>query len=135
MLNERVLNSVGKHNYNEYMLLTDGSKIDDILDSKSPVFEMYKYKDRLIDKGVGQNITFNELEELLKDNDDIGLKQSLEHIFLDYLTDSEFKIVKDMLVNHKGGWSFNRLLEIHKRYKYYRIFSILTIDYESWLNC
>ena len=57
VINKRMLESVGRENYNEYMLLTGGEEIDSILDSKNPVFEMYKYKDMLIDKGIGQNVT------------------------------------------------------------------------------
>lgn len=124
IVNERVLNSVGECNYNEYMLLTDGKEIDKILDSNNPVYEMYKYKDILIDKGIGQDITINMN----------NLKQSLENIFLDYLTDNEFKTVEDMLDKHINGWSINRLLDIHKKHKYDRIFSILTIKYENWLK-
>ncbi len=123
-INQRVLESVGKENYNEYMLLTGGKKINEILDSNNPVYEMYKYKDRLIDKGVGQNVTV----------DMNNLKQSLKSIFLDYLTDSEFKTVKNMLDKHIGGWSFDRLLDIHKKHKYHRLFSLLTIKYEDWLT-
>ena len=124
MLNQRVLNSVGECNNNMYMLLTNEEEIDEILDSRNSVYEMYKYRDKLLDKQMLDDI------KITVDN----LKESLENIFLDYLTDSEFKIVKNMLINHIGGWNIDRLLEIHKKHKYKRIFSILTIKYEDWLT-
>ena len=120
--NSRVLESIGEYNYNEYMLLTNGKEINSILNSRSPVFEMYKYRDTLLDKQKDISIDMN------------NLKQSLEQIFLDYLTDSEFEMIKDILINHILGWNLNRLLEIHKKYKGYRIFRILSINYKDWLN-
>jgi hypothetical protein len=123
-INQRVINSVGRSNYNEYMLLTEGKELDSILNDYSPVFQMYNYRDKMLDEQDIDNvkITINDL------------KQSLEQIFLDYLCDSEFKIVKDMLVNHINGWNIEKLLEIHKKHKYYRIFRLLTTDYNNWLN-
>ena len=121
-INERILDSVGRQNYGMYILLTDGKEIDSILNSKNPIFEMYKYRDMLLDNQEDICINMN------------NLKQSLEQIFLDYLSNNEFEIVKNMLDNHIGGWDINRLLEIHKRYKYHRIFSLLTINYKDWLT-
>ena len=132
-INERVLNSVGKENYNEYMLLTNGREIDKILDNRSPVYQMYEYKKELLNKGIGQDITVDVLKELLKNNNDIELKKDLEKVFLDYLTKNEFKIVRDIIVNHKSGWNIDRLIGIHKQHKYDRVFSLLTIKYEDWL--
>ena len=43
-VNQRVLNSMGKYNYNQYMLITGGKEIDDILDSRNSVFELYNYR-------------------------------------------------------------------------------------------
>lgn len=111
-VNLRVLNSVGEENYGMYILLTNGKEIDSILDSRSPIFELYKYRDKLLDRGIGQNVSID------MDN----LKQSLEQIFLDYLTDSEFEMIKDILDNYISGWTIDRLLEIHKKHKYRRIF-------------
>lgn len=133
VINKRVLESVGKENYDEYMLLTDGKEIDEILNSNNPVFEIYKYRDRILDK---QNkVSIDKLKELLKNNDDIKLKESLEQIFMDYLSEGSFKIIKDILISHTNGWNISRLLDIHKKHKYNRIFSILTIKYEDWLKC
>ena len=123
VINERVLNSVGKCNYNEYMLLTNGKEIDEILDNNSPVYEMYKYKDKLLDSQKDIAIDMN------------NLKRSLENVFLDYLTDKEFKTVKDILDKNIGGWDIKKLLNIHKQHKYNRIFSLLTIKYNDWLKC
>jgi hypothetical protein len=106
------------------MLLTDGKEINSILDDYSSVYQMYNYRHKLLDKQVIDNI------KITSNN----LKQSLEQIFLDYLSDGSFKTVKNILVNHINGWNINRLLEIHKKYKYHRIFSLLTINYEDWLT-
>jgi hypothetical protein len=124
IVNERILNSVGRQNYDMYMLLTDGKEINSILDDYSSVYQMYNYRHKLLDKQVIDNI------KITSNN----LKQSLEQIFLDYLSDGSFKTVKNILVNHINGWNINRLLEIHKKYKYHRIFSLLTINYEDWLT-
>jgi hypothetical protein len=134
MLNERILNSVGRQNYEIYMVITNGKEIDEILDSCSSVFELYKYRDKLLDEEVGQDITSDELEEFLQDDNDIGLKQKLENLFLESLSKSTFKIVKNMLVNHTFGWNIERLIEIHKRHKYYRIFRLLSIEYNDWIS-
>ena len=134
MLNQRVLNSVGEVNYNEYMLLTSGKEIDSILDSHSPVFKIYKYRDMLLNRGIGQDINVDELEELLKNNKDNELKIQLEQLFLNYISTNDFKIIKDILVNNMFGWNINRLVEIHKKHKGYKIFRILSIEYKDWLN-
>ena len=133
-INQKVLNSIGSTNYNEYMLLTKGKEVDSILDDYSPVFQMYKYRDILLDLGIGQDIDICELEELLQNNDDTGLKQQLENLFLESLSNSTFKIVKDMLVNRTFGWNIERLVAIHKKHKCYRIFRLLSIEYDNWLN-
>ena len=133
-INERVLNSVGKENYNEYMLLTNGREIDKILDNRSPVYQMYEYKKELLNKGIGQDITVDVLKELLKNNNDIELKKDLEKVFLDYLSDESYKTIKDILDRHKNGWNIKNLLDIHRKHKYYRIFSLLTIKYNDWLT-
>ena len=124
MLNERILNSVGKCNYNMYMLITNGKEIDDILDSRNSVFELYNYRHELLDKQVidSTKINMNNLKELL------------EKTFLDYLSKGSFKTIKNILINHVNGWDLNKLLEIHKQHKYHRIFSLLTINYEDWLT-
>ena len=134
VINKRVLNVVGKINYNEYMLLTNGKEIDSILNSHNPVFEMYKYRDKLLDNNVGQDIMADELEQLLKDNEDIKLRLQLQSLFLESISNSKFKIIKNMLVAHELGWNIKRLVAIHKKHKYHRIFSLLTIDYKNWLN-
>lgn len=134
IINEKVLNSVGSTNYNEYMLLTEDKEINSILDNRSPVFEMYKYRDKLLNKGVGQNVSVSELGKLLKNNEDNELKIQLQNLFLDYINNNEFKIIKDMLVNYTFGWNIARLIEIHKKHKDYRIFRLLSIEYDDWLN-
>lgn len=123
-INQRVLNSVGKCNYNMYMLITNEKEIDTILNDYSPVYQMYNYRHKLLDE---QNL--NSISITIN-----NLKESLENIFLDYLSEGSFKIVKNMLKNHIGGWTTDRLLEIHKKYKYHRIFSLLTINYNDWLT-
>ena len=122
-MNQRILNSVGKQNYKMYMLITDEKEINQILNSNNSVFEMYKYRHGLLNKQILDNIKITVS----------NLKESLEKIFLDYLSEGSFRIVKDMLVNHIDGWNMNRLLKIHKKHKYNRIFSLLTIKYENWL--
>lgn len=129
MLNQRILNSVGRQNYGMYMLLTNGKEINEILDSNSPVFQMYKYRDKLLNQGIGQDISVNELEKALKNNDNIRLKQKLELLFLEYISNSKFKIIKDMLIKNSLGWNIDKLVEIHKKHKYHRIFSLLSIEY------
>lgn len=123
-INQRVLKSVGKQNYNMYMLLTKGKEIDYILDSNSPVFKMYKYRHELLDEQDLNSISITTN----------NLKQALEKIFLDYLSDGSFRTVKNILMNHIDGWDIQKLLEIHKKHKYNRIFSILTIKYKDWLT-
>lgn len=125
-INERVLSSIGKYNYNEYILITGSKEINSILNDRSPVYKMYKYKEKLIDSGIGQNVTVTI--------DDDNLKESLEQAFQEYLSDKKFKVIKDILVNHKWGWDINKLLEIHKQHKYYRVFRLLTIPYECWMD-
>ena len=134
MINQRILNSVGRQNYNQYMIITGGKEIDKILDNRSPIFELYKHRDKLLGKGIGQGINANELKGLLKNNNDIELKIRLQNLFLNYISDNEFKIIKEMLVNHTFGWDISRLVEIHKKYKGYRIFRLLSIEYNDWLN-
>ena len=124
MLNQKILNSVGECNYNQYMLITDGKEVNEILNSNNSIFELYKYRDELLDKQILNNIKITIY----------NLKVSLEKIFLDYLSDSKFKIVKDILINHRFGWSIQKLLEIHKKHKGHRIFRILSIEYKDWLN-
>ena len=123
MINQRVLNSVGKCNYNQYMLITNGKEIDDILDSRNSVFELYNYRHNLLNTQVINDI------KITIDN----LKELLENIFLDYLSEGNYRTVKNILLNHIGGWDIQKLLEIHKQHKYYRIFSLLTINYKDWL--
>ena len=77
--NQRVLESVGKNNYDMYMLITDGKEVNEILEDYSPVYQMYNYRHNLIDKQVLGNIKITI--------DD--LKQSLEMIFLEHLNDSK----------------------------------------------
>ena len=124
IVNQRILNSVGRQNYDMYVLLTNGKEIDNILNSNNSVFEMYKYRHKLLDKQIIDNIkiTIN------------NLKESLEKIFLDYLSEGSFKTVKNMLIEHTGGWDIQKLLEIHKKHKYSRIFALLTINYNDWLT-
>ena len=100
MRNKRVFNSVGQENYNQYMIVTKGKEIDNILDSNNPVFEMYKYRDELLNRGVGQDIDVCELEQLLKDDEDNKLKQQLQNLFLDYISNNEFQMIKDILTNN-----------------------------------
>lgn len=133
MFNQRVLDSIGEENYEQYMIITNGKEIDSILDS-SPMFELYKYRDKLLNEGVGQDVNINELEQLLKNNDDIKLKQQLENLFLESISNSKFKIIKNILVNHELGWNISRLVEIHKEHIGHRIFNLLSIDYEDWIN-
>ena len=134
MLNQRILNSVGRQNYGTYIIITNGKEIDSILDGRSTVFEMYKYRDKLIDENIGQDIQVHELEDLLQDNNDIELKQQLENLFLENISNSKFKIIKDMLINHELGWNISRLVEVHRKNKGYRIFKILSIEYNDWLD-
>jgi hypothetical protein len=134
MLNERILNSLGRQNYEMYMLLTNGGEIDSILDSRSPVFELYKYRDKLLDENTGQDVKNSELEILLKNNNDTGLRQKLEGLFLESLSNDDFKMIKDMLINNTFGWNIKRLVDIHKQHKGYRIFRLLSIEYKNWLN-
>ena len=134
MLNERILNSVGRQNYKQYMIITDGKEIDEILDSRSPIFKMYKYRDKLLDKNVGQDIQVCELERLLTGDEDSRLKEQLELLFLESISNSKFKIIKNILAKHKFGWSIERLVEIHKKHTGYRIFRIVSIEYKNWLN-
>ena len=124
MLNQRILNSIGRQNYDMYMLLTNGKEINEILNDRSPVYQMYNYRHKLLDKQVIGNI------KITTDN----LKESLEKIFLDYLSEGSFKTVKNILIKHVDGWNLNKLLEIHKKHRYHRIFSLLTINYEDWLT-
>lgn len=132
-LNQKILNSVGKENCNQYMIITREKEINEILDSHSPVYEMYKYRDRLLDDGDRQDVNMSELEQLLKNNNDIELKQQLEDLFLESLSNSKFKIIKDTLIKHELGWDISKLVEVHKRYKSYRIFRLLNTDYKNWL--
>ena len=126
-VNLRVLNSVGECNYGMYMLLTKGQEIDLILDSNSPIYQMYKYREDLINKNIGQSII------VTIDNND-NLKESLESIFQEYLSDEKFEVIKEVLLNHKNGWSLSKLIEIHREHKYYKICRILNTNYENWLN-
>ena len=89
MSNEIINEKVGSTNYNEYMLLTEDKEINSILDNRSPVFEMYKYRDKLLNKGVGQNVSVSELGKLLKNNEDNELKIQLQNLFLDYINNNE----------------------------------------------
>ena len=132
MINKRVFNSVGQENYNQYMIVTKGKEIDNILDSNNPVFEMYKYRDELLNRGVGQDIDVCELEQLLKDDEDNKLKQQLQNLFLDYISNNEFQMIKDILTNNTFGWNINRLIEIHNKHKGYMIFRLLSIQYNDW---
>ena len=134
VINEKILNVIGKINYNEYILLTDGKEINEILNSHNPVFEMYKYRDKLLSENVGQDVDVHELEQLLKDNKDIKLRQQLQDLFLDYISNNEFKVIKKILINNIFGWNIKRLVDIHKKHKGYRIFRILSIEYKNWLN-
>jgi hypothetical protein len=134
MLNQKILNSVGRQNYEQYMLITEGKEIDSILDSHSPIFELYKYRDKLFNEGIGQDIDIDKLEYNLQNNKDNELRLQLQDLFLDYISDNEFKIIKNMLINHIFGWNIKRLVEIHNKYKGYRIFRILSIQYNDWLN-
>lgn len=128
MLNEnvnlRVLESVGECNYNQYMLITSGKEIDNILDSRNSVFELYNYRHNLLNEQMLDDI------KITIDN----LKESLEKIFLDYLSDESYKTIKNILMDHINDWNIDRLLEIHKKHKYHRIFSLLTIRYKDWLT-
>lgn len=124
MLNQRILNSVGKHNYNMYILLTGSKEIESILDSNNSVFQMYNYRHKLLDKQTIDNIKINIS----------NLKELLENIFLDYLSEGSYKTVKNILTNHINGWDLNKLLEIHKKHRYSRIFALLTINYKDWLT-
>jgi hypothetical protein len=133
-INQKVLNSIGSTNYNEYMLLTKGKEIDSILDDRSPVFKMYNYRDMLLNSEVGQNIDIDSIERNLQNNDDIKLKVQLQNLFLESISNSTFKIVKNMLTNNTFGWNVKRLAEVHKKHKYYRIFRLLSIEYNNWLN-
>lgn len=133
-MNERILDSVGRQNYEMYMLLTNGKEIDKILDDRSPVFQMYNYRDRLIDANIGQDVSTDELEKELQNNDDMKLKQKLQSLFLESISNSTFRIVKNILTNNTFGWDTKKLIAIHKKHKYYRIFRLLSIEYKNWLN-
>lgn len=122
-INERVLNSVGKVNYNEYMLLTKDKEVNSILNSNRPVYEMYKYRKELIDANIEQVIV----------NID-NLKEFLEQTFQEYLSNKKFEAIKNILLNHESGWNIKNLLQMHKQHKYYRIFRLLNTNYKNWLD-
>ncbi|QXE20022.1 hypothetical protein [Clostridium sp. 001] len=123
-IKERVLESVGETNYNEYMLLTGGKEVNSILNSNRPVYQMYKYRKELIDANIEQIIDINI----------VNLKEFLEQTFQEYLSNSKFKIIKDILLNHESGWNIKNLLQMHKQHKYHRIFRLLNTEYRNWLD-
>lgn len=133
-VNERILNVVGEQNYKMYMIITDGKEVNSILDSSNPMFELYEYRDKLLNERIGQDISINILERLLTGDEDSRLRKQLENLFLESISNSKFKMIKDMLINHELGWNISRLMEVHRKNKGYRIFSILSIEYDNWIN-
>lgn len=85
------------------------------------VWDMDKYRDKLLNAGVGQDVTAEELQN----SNDAELKEKLENLFMDYLYDCDFKIIKKLF--KQDGWTWDLLLKVHKQNKYKRIMYLLNM--------
>lgn len=124
-----VKDQLGENNFRWLLLLI--TKNDEDMPVESPYHLMYamlKYRVHLIDEGVGQNISTEEMVHWWSIGKDTLFKAFLQDIFLEYIPDDEYKIIKNILMNLENGWNVRKLFEAHKKDKYRRVISILNSD-------